>query len=158
MAMEVEHVDVADLLTQQRAELLDDASAALTRSLAPHYKVSGDDFTRDRLAELADLVITALRDRQLGPVAQYCERVADERFEGGFTISEVQTAFNVLEEAMWRRIVVGVPATELPEAIGLLSTILGLGKDVLARRYVSLASQRHVPTLNLTALFEGIEN
>jgi hypothetical protein len=151
-------VDVADLLTQQRAELLDEAFASLKRSQTPHYERSGDDVTHDRLAELADLVVTALRDRQLGPVSQYCERVADERFEAGFTISEVQTAFNVSEEAMWRRVVASVPPAELPEAIGLLSTILGLGKDALARRYVSLASHRHVPTLDLTALFEGIEN
>jgi hypothetical protein len=156
--LEVGHVDVADLLTQRRAELLDDAFASLKRSQSLHYERSGDDFTRDRLAELGDLVITAVRDRQLGPVSEYCERVAGERFEAGFTISEVQTAFNVLEEAMWIQVVVGVPAAELPEAIGLLSTILGHGKDALARRYVSLASQRHVPTLDLTALFEGVEH
>ena len=40
---------------------------------------------------------------------------------------------------------------------GLLSTILGFGKDALARRYVSLSSQRHVPTLDLSALFAGTE-
>jgi hypothetical protein len=151
-------VDVADLLTQQRDELLDDAVAALKRSETTHYERSGDDFTRARLTELADLVITALRDRDLGTVARYCERVAGERFEAGFPISEVQVAFNVLEEAMWTRVVEGVPASELPEAIGLLSTILGFGKDTLGRRYVSLAAQRHVPTLDLTALFQGVEN
>jgi hypothetical protein len=34
-----------------------------------------------------------------------------------------------------------------------LNTILGYGKDTLARRYVSLASARHVPTLDLSAYF-----
>jgi hypothetical protein len=43
------------------------------------------------------------------------------------------------------------PPAELAEAIGLLSTILGYGKETLARRYVSLASARHVPTLDLSA-------
>jgi hypothetical protein len=150
-------VDVADLLVQHRAELLDEAFASLKRCQTRHYERSGDDVTRDRLAELADLVITALRDRELGPVGRHCERIAEERFTAGFAISEVQTAFNVLEEAMWRRVVATLPPAELPEAIGLLSTILGFGKDSLARRYVSLAAQRHVPTLDLTALFEGVQ-
>ena len=149
-------MDVADVLSQHRDELLDDAAGALKRSRALHYERSGDDFTRDRLAELADLVITALRDRELDPVGQYCERIADERFQAGFATSEVQIAFNVLEEAKWSRVVTSVPPDELPQAIGLLSTILGFGKDALARRYVSLASRRHVPTLDLTALFQGV--
>jgi hypothetical protein len=155
---EVLCVDVEDLLVQQRAEVLEDALAALRRSHLVHYEQSGEEFNRERLAELFDLVVSALRSRQLGPVSRYCEELGQQRFEAGFGISEVQTAFNVLEEAMWRRVVDGVQPVDLAEAIGLLSTILGFGKDVLARRYVSLASQRHVPTLDLSALFAGIEN
>ena len=118
---------------------------------------SREVFTRERLAELFETVFIALRDRQLAPVSSYCEGVADHRFEAGIGISEVQTAFNVTEEAMWRQVVVGVPPAEFAGGIGLLSTILGFGKDALARRCVSLASQRHVPTLDLSALFAGTE-
>ena len=155
---EATRVNVEDLLVQQRAEVLEDALAALGRSHLVHYEQSGEKFTRERLAELFDLVVSALRSRQLGPVNRYCEELAQQRFGAGFGISEVQTAFNVLEEAMWRRVVAGIQPSDLAEAIGLLSTILGFGKDVLARRYVSLASQRHVPSLDLSALFAGIEN
>ena len=70
-------------------------------------------------------------------------------------IGEVQTAFNVLEESMWRHVVAEVPTDELVESLGLLSTVLGVGKDVLARTYVSLASHEHVTSLDLRALFEG---
>jgi len=150
-------VDVEELLSQARSEVLDEAFAALERCHVMHYEQSGEEFTRERLAELFDIVLAALRDRALGPVNTYAENVAEQRFAAGFGISEVQTAFNVVEEAMWRRAVVGVPADELAEAVGLLTTILGAGKDALARRYVSLASQRHVPTLDLSALFAGIE-
>jgi hypothetical protein len=87
----------------------------------------------------------------------YAEKVAEQRFDQGFDISEVQMAFNALEEAMWRRVVDGTTPDELAEAVGLLSTVLGFGKDALARKYVSLASERHVPSLDLTALFAGIE-
>jgi hypothetical protein len=37
----------------------------------------------------------------------------------------------------------------------LLTTVLGVGKDALARTYVSLASHEHVSSLDLRALFEG---
>ncbi len=149
---------VEDLLAHQRAEVLDEAFEGLSRSHPAHYERSGDELTRERLAELFEIVVTALRDRQLEPVARYCEAVAAQRFESGFGIAEVQTAFNVMEETIWRRVVAGVRADELAEALGLVGTVLGFAKDVLARRYVSLASQRHVPSLDLTALFSGVEN
>jgi hypothetical protein len=67
----------------------------------------------------------------------------------------VQTAFNVLEEAMWRKIVAVTPPEHLAEAIGLLTTVLGAGKDALARTYVALATNQHVASLDLGALFQG---
>jgi hypothetical protein len=148
-------MSVEELLAQQRSEVLEEAYEALERSHVLHYEQSGEQFTRERLAELFDLVVTALHDRELEPVSIFCEGIAEQRFQAGFGISEVQTAFNVVEEAMWRRVVDGVPADELAEAVGLLSTILGFGKDTLARTYVSLASHRRVPSLDLSALFAG---
>jgi hypothetical protein len=150
-------VDIDSLLAQQRSDVVAEAYDALQRSHPTHYEAAGEAFTLERLADLFDLVLTALRNRELGPVGAYCEDVAERRFEAGFGISEVQTAFNTLEEAMWKRVVAGVPADGLAEAMGLLTTILGFGKDALARRYVSLASQRHVPTLDLSAMFSGTE-
>ena len=73
----------------------------------------------------------------------------------GFGIAEVQSAFNVLEEAIWHLVLAELPADELLESAGLVGTILGAGKDVLARAWVSLATSQHVPSLDLTALFEG---
>ncbi|MGA8245597.1 MAG: hypothetical protein WB797_01715 [Nocardioides sp.] len=154
----MESVELNDLLAQQRSEVLEDAFRSVQRSHSVHYERSGEAFTRERLAELFDLVVAAARDRQLEPVSRYCEEIAEQRFDAGFGIGEVQTAFNVLEEAIWTRVVNDVPPDELAEAIGLLSTILGFGKDAIARRYVSLASKRHVPTLDLSALFAGTES
>jgi len=150
-------VDIESLLAEQRSEVIDEAFATLERSHEIHYEQSGEKFTRQALTELFDLVVIALRDRQLGPVSTYCEDVAERRFAAGFGITEVQTAFNAVEVAMWQRLVARVPPQDLAEAVGLLSTVLGFGKDALARRYVALASQRHVPTLDLSALFAGTE-
>lgn len=149
-------MSVEDLLLQDRAAVLEEAFTALQRSLPVHYEAAGEEFTRESLAALFDLVLTALAERHLGPVSTYCAEIARRRFDAGFGISEVQTAFNTLEEAMWKRVVT-LPTGELVEAVGLLTTILGFGKDTLARTYVSLAAHRHVPSLDLSALFAGIE-
>ena len=148
-------MDLDALLVETRHEVLDEVCTALRRSHVRHYESAGETVTRDGVAELFDHVVAAIRSRELGPLSRYAERMATERFDQGFEISEVQTAFNALEESMWRRVVDAVPPAVLVEAVGLLSTVLGYGKDVLARTYVSLASQRHVPSLDLSALFAG---
>ena len=150
-------MDVAALLVTQEDEVVDEAFAALQRSHVTHYEAAGEAFTRRGLADLFRLVVTSIGDRDLAEMSVYAEMVAEQRFDQGFDISEVQMAFNALEEAMWRRVVDGTTPDELAEAVGLLSTVLGFGKDALARKYVSLASERHVPSLDLTALFAGIE-
>lgn len=150
-------MDVAALLVTQEAEVLDEAYAALERSHVTHYEAAGESFTRKGLADLFHLVVASIGDRDLAEMSVYAEKVAEQRFGQGFDISEVQMGFNALEEAMWRRVVAGSPPDELAEAVGLLSTVLGFGKDALARKYVSLASERHVPSLDLSALFAGIE-
>jgi hypothetical protein len=148
-------MDVHVLLENARTQVLDEAFAALESSHIAHYEAAGEPLTRQRLGDLHDLVVAAIRDRDLSGVVSYAHEVAVERFNAGFDISEVQTAFNSLEEAMWRRLVADEPHAELAEAIGLLSTVLGAGKDSLARTYVSLAGHRHVPSLDMTALFHG---
>jgi hypothetical protein len=57
----------------------------------------------------------------------------------------------------WRRLqsLAATQPDELADAIGVVATVLGAGKDSLARTYVSLAAERHVPSLDLTALFRG---
>jgi hypothetical protein len=148
-------MDVHALLLAARPEIVDEACTRLLSSPATHYEAAGDSFARRRLADLFDLVVAGVGARDLTAVVEYSRDVAEERFQAGFDIGEVQTAFNSLEEAMWRRVVRDAPADQLADAIGLLSTVLGAGKDALARSYVSLASHRHVPTLDMTSMFAG---
>jgi hypothetical protein len=148
-------MDLAAMLLDAEPQVVDEAHATLQRSHVRHYEAAGVELTRERLADLFRLVVTAMRDRDLAAVGAYSEQIAAERFDAGFDISEVQTAFNALEVAMWRQIVSTVPVGDLAEDIGLLSTVLGFAKDALARTYVSLASKRHVPSLDLSVLFQG---
>jgi hypothetical protein len=59
-------------------------------------------------------------------------------------------------EVIWRRITARMEPQQYPEALGLVSTVLGAGKQALAIEYVALVSRnRDVRSLDLTALFKG---
>ena len=147
------HLDT--LLSDARSRVLDEAYAVVERSDVTHYERAGEAFTRLALDELFTRVVDAIHTRDLGPLVAHAEHLATERFEHGFDVSEVQVAVNALELAMWRRVVSAAPPADLAEGIGLLSTALGAAKDALTRTYVSLASRRHVTSLDLSALFDG---
>ena len=148
-------MDLSATLLAARTEIVDEALSSLQSSHQVHYESAGDVFTRQRLEHLYDLVVTAIGERDVAPVTAYAGEVADERFNAGFDVSEVQTAFNALETAMWRRIIAAGGPDDLAESIGLVGTVFGQAKDALARSYVSLAAHRHVTSLDLSALFRG---
>ena len=147
----------AEFLTRERDAIVDAAEAALARTHARPYESAGASETRQRLEALFDHLLDALRSRELGPIVAYAEQVAQKRFNSGYDLSEVQTAFNALEEATWSRVFAELQPTQFAEALGLVSTILGAAKDALARNYVSLATNTHAPSLDLQALFAGTE-
>jgi hypothetical protein len=148
-------MDLDAMLMEAEPGVLDEAYSALHRRHVTHYELAGEAFTRQSLANLFTLVVTTIRTRDLAAMSAYSDGIAVERFNDGYDISEVQMAFNSLEEAMWRRVVSAEPPDDIAEAIGLLSTVLGFGKDTVARKYLSLACRRHVPSLDLSALFAG---
>ena len=123
-----------DLLTvlAARDEITDEAAAVLERANLKHYAAADPAERHDRLRRLLDLVAICVTSRDLIPMVDHATEVANERFHAGFDIGEVQAAFNVLEEILWKRIVTSVPSDDLAEATGLLTTVLGAGKDALS--------------------------
>ncbi len=145
------------LLEDERAAILAEAEAALGRAHTRHYDAAGADEVRRRLEQLFDQLLVSLRARSLQPMAEHAQAVARERFQAGFDLSEVQVAFNALEEVIWQHILAELDAKQLARALGLVGTVLGAGKDALARAYVSLAAQTRTPSLDLRALFAGTD-
>ena len=150
-------MDINQLLHDQSSDILSDAEAAIARARLAHYEKSGTEHTHQRLKALFTLASRAVKEKNLGPMVAHAETIGRERFEAGVDLSEVQTAFNVLEEAIWVRIMKNISPNDLAEALGLISTVLGAGKDTLARTYVSLASKTKAPSLNLQSLFAGTQ-
>jgi hypothetical protein len=150
-------MNLEQLLTEHREEILDQATNGLARAHMAHYDEAGMLEARERLSVVYDLSLRSIVDRDLKPIVSYAEQVAQERFAAGYDLEEIQTALNVLEEAAWKRVIAECPPSELAMALGLISTVHGAGKDALARCYVSLATQTKATSLNLQALFTGAE-
>jgi hypothetical protein len=150
-------METTEFLTRERWAIVDAATGALTRTHSPRYEIAGTDAVHRRLEALFDSVLEALGTRDMEPALAYARAVAQERFNAGYDLSEVQTAFNALEEATWARVFAVLEPEQFAETLGMVSTILGAAKDALARTYVSLATKTHAPSLDLHVLFTGTE-
>jgi hypothetical protein len=155
---EEDSVSLEKILQEDRLAILNEAVESLCRAHLKHYETAGPDLIRERLDNLLRIVLEALLKRSLTPIVTHAAAVAVERFEAGVDLHEVQTAFNVLEEILWLRILTSLPASEQAQALGLIGTVLGNGKDALARKYVSMATQTRTPSLDLKALFSGSDS
>jgi hypothetical protein len=145
----------AEFLVRGRSAIIDQAAATLSESKPRHYQSLDPETIRGRLEALHDQLVHAAASRDLGDVITYARELADERFTAGFDLSEIQTAINALEEAVWTRVFSELQPGQFAETLGLVSTILGAAKDSLAREYVSLATGTHVPSVDLRTLFAG---
>jgi hypothetical protein len=146
--------DVLPVLMAERASIVGTAAESI-RHGKTHYEAAGPGETRRRLEALYDELLEAISSRDLSGIVDYARQLAAERFQAGYDLIEVQGAFNALEEAAWSRLCAMLRPEQLELSLGLVSTVLGAAKDALAREYVSLASQTHVPSLDMSALFTG---
>jgi hypothetical protein len=145
---------VLAVLTQERPAIVSAAAESMRRSLT-HYQAAGHDEIQLRFETLYDEMFNAVSSRDLGDMVEYARRLAAERFEAAYDLSEVQSAFNALEEAAWTTLCARQQPQDLALSLGLVSTVLGAAKDALAREYVSLAARTHAPSLDMRALFTG---
>ncbi len=133
-------LDLTSFLETEREWIIGAAERRTTQYHLQRYEAEGSAFTKQRLGELLDRIILCLRSGSRAPMEQHAGKIATERFAAGFGLTEVQVAMNALEEALWYQIVRGVsePAEHSP-ALGSVSSLLGFGKDVVARAYLSQA-------------------
>lgn len=148
-------MNVAELLTRDATDLIEGATDTVLRARLGHYAARGRDEVRRYVADLYDRLVTCVASKDATAMIEHARAVAEARFAAGFDLQEVQTAINVIEETVWKRILAELPPDEFATAIGLVSTVLGMGKDALARTYVSLATSSRAPSLDLKALFRG---
>ncbi len=151
-------MDATELLRKRGSEIVDKATDTITGAQLRHYEIANPAQTRERFQSLCDLTLECLLTRNAGPMIRYARKIAEQRFSSGFSLREVQTAFNVLEESIWDQILNEMQPNEYAEAVALVNTVLRIGKESVARTYFSFVSKSKVPSLDLTADFSGTES
>ena len=146
-------MDLNELLKTQSTEILESATQLLNCAHLKSYDKSSPADNKKRLLNLLTLTQQCVVEKKLLPMKEYAAQIATERFNDGFGLHEVHTAFNALEEEIWTRVSKNIEPEKLGEALGLVSTVLGAGKEELALTYVALASKTRSQTLDLKELF-----
>lgn len=150
-------MELHNLLDREKEDILSDALDALARGRSTDRNRADTISIEQLVTRLFDLTRDSAKTRNLTAIREFVQTTAKQRFESGSGLFELQSAFNVLEEAIWRRIAEQIPPDHLPAAMGLVGTVLGSAKDLLAETYVSLATQSKAPSLDLRELFKGSE-
>jgi len=132
-------METSAVLAGAEDRVVDEAIAELDRRHTSD-QASSPEMRRRHLRDLFELVVTCVHDGDVEPIIASSHQLAADRFAAGFDISEVQGEFNVLEEVLWREVAASLPGDQRIEALELMNTILGAGRDALARTYVALAS------------------
>jgi hypothetical protein len=133
--------ELAKALRERAEQMVSEAKASMQKARLQHYEKDGPPAMQKRLNALLDVTLDSLVRGRPDPIVDHVTRIAHERFDAGYDLLEVQTSLNVIEEALWRRILASVASDELVHALGLVRGLMSLAKDALSRTYVALASQ-----------------
>lgn len=154
LLMKETNMNLIEALSIHTEDIIAEAMKGVRRAHLEHYNVD-DPETLAKLHKLLALCSECTEKRNVIPMVRYAQGIAKERFASGFGFAEVQTTYNTLEEAIWSVLSKKLPAEEFVNSIWLVSSILGMGKDAMARSYVELTSKKSVPSLNYDALFRN---
>ncbi len=148
-------MELSEVFQSWEEDLVDEAVTELRHARLQHYIADGDSVTRLRVGRFINRAFECFAIRRADPMIEHAEQIARERFSAGYDLFEVQTAINVIEEALWKRILSSVEPEELAHALGMVNAIFGMSKDVLARTYVSLTTNQETPRKEIDEILDG---
>jgi methylmalonyl-CoA decarboxylase len=131
-------VDLSAVLADAEDHVIDEAVAALAQRDQAGQSARPDERRRD-VRQLFRLVLRCVRAGRAEPITRPSEQIAAHGYAAGIELAEVQAAFDVLADVLWRRLSCAPADEQLVQALGLLNAIVGAGKDAMARTYVALA-------------------
>jgi len=146
-------VDIVELMRNDEDAIVAEALTAV--NWLEHYGRDGEEVTRERLRALCRLVAGAIRAQDLGRLVEHAERIARERHAAGYDRTEVARAFSAVEEAIWHRTLVAMPAADRAWALGLVGTALGHAREALVRAFRQAGSGDVPAFVDLSPIFLG---
>jgi hypothetical protein len=147
-------VNLAELLHEDGPAIVDDAWNAV--ALMEHYRRDGETVTRHRVDALYTQVVRAVLELDLDGLLSHVRRVAQERFAAGFELSELRTAFVMLEESIYRRALARLPREDASWGLALVTTAFTQARLALGQTFVSLPAG-HATAVDLSVLFHRSE-
>ena len=134
-------METSAVLASAQDRVVSDVVASLERRDQARHDASSPEQRRRDVRHLFELVLRCVHEGSAESIITPSEQIAADRFAGGADLAEVQGAFNILEEVLWRHVAGTFAGDQRVEALGLVNAALGAGKDALARTYVALASR-----------------
>jgi methylmalonyl-CoA decarboxylase len=132
-------VDTSAILASAEDQVIDEAAGALAQRDQGCQSPLPDRHRRN-VRQLFRLVLRCVRAGRAEPIIKPSEQIAAHSYAAGIDLTEVQGAFNVLAEVLWRHLTGALDGEQLIQALSLLNAIVGAGKDATARTYVALAT------------------
>jgi methylmalonyl-CoA decarboxylase len=135
-------VEASGVLASAEDRVVGEAVAALAQRDQAQRHSPGSEERRHNVRQLFRLVLRCVREGRAEPIIRPAEQIAAHCFAAGIDLAEVQEAFNVLAEALWRHVAGALAGEQRVEALGLVNAIVGAGKDAQARTYLALAASQ----------------
>jgi len=147
-------VNLAELLHEDGPAIVNDAWNAV--ALMEHYRRDGEAVTRHRVEALYTQVVHAVQTLDLDGLLSHVRRVAQERFAAGFELSELRTAFVMLEESIYRRALARLRREDASWGLALVTTAFTQARLALGQTFEALPAAQ--PTaVDLSVLFRRSE-
>jgi len=143
-------VQISAILARTGDRVIGDTVAALEQRDQTRRGVPSPAERRRDAEYLLELVRQCLHQGRSDPIITPSEQLAADCFGAGIDLSDVQAAFVVLEDVLWRHLSAALPRDQQLDTLRLVNAILGTGKDALALTYVALA-KRGSGTVAVTA-------
>ncbi|MBD3298933.1 MAG: hypothetical protein GF341_09780 [candidate division Zixibacteria bacterium] len=146
---------LVDLLSERSTAILRSAELELKRSHLRRYEATPSNEVRTCLELFYLEVLSSVRRCKLDPILDYVRQIARDRYRNGYEIREVQVAIRSLEVAMWNCVSKRIGTGSISQALGVVSTVFGMAKDVLAQSYIVLIRDDRETVADRQRLFDG---
>ena len=138
-------METSAVLASAQDRVVSEVVASLERRDQAHHDASSPERRRRDVRHLFELVLRCVHEGSAESIITPSQQIAADSFAAGVDLAEVQGAFNILEEVLWRHVAGAFAGDQRVEELRLVNAVLEAGKDALARTYVALASRAESP-------------
>ena len=138
-------METSAVLASAQDRVVSEVVASLERRDQAQHDASSPERRRRDVRHLFELVLRCVQEGSAESIITPSQQIAADSFAAGVNLAEVQGAFNILEEVLWRHVAGAFAGDQRVEELRLVNAVLEAGKDALARTYVALASRAESP-------------